>query len=375
MAKTKKTEQSENGTVKKNPFQEIKERMNTLYGRGTVVGGTDKIKDYEVVSTGSISFDEATNCGGIPIGKLIELFGFESSGKSTLSLHIIAEFQKRGKKCMLCDFEHSWDSEYAKTIGVDIDDLIISQPSTMEDGYNLIYEYIASGLVQLIVLDSHTSMIAKQRLTGEIGDAKIAPEARVNSDALRKIHPALDKFKCTLLGLSQLRSNIGGMGDVNVPTGGNSWKFYPDMRIKIFKQLDRDNETNDTTIEIVKNKCSKPYGKCKIPIAWGIGIDKVQEVIDIAVVKGIIKKAGSWFSYGEDKIGQGNDKVKELLLDNPELYEEIRNKVLEEEEPISLPEGVQPFNPDALQGEFDKVFSDNHVNDPNYKQEGIGINL
>lgn len=322
MAKAKKEEEE------KDPLQKLKDEMNAKYGKGTVIGGKDKIKDYEVISTGSIGFDRETNCGGIPIGKLIEIFGLESSGKSTLTLHMIAEFQKAGKKCMLADFEHSFDSFYAETIGVNIDDLIISQPPTMEDGYNLIYDYVASGLVDLIVLDSHTSMIAKQRLTGDIGDAKVAPEARVNSDALRKIHPALDKYKCTLIGVSQLRDNIGGMGDTKVPTGGNSWKFYPDMRIKIFKQLDRENETNDTTIEIVKNKCAKPFGKCKIPIAWGIGIDKIQELINEAISKGVIKKAGSWFSYNGDQIGQGNDTVRQLLEDNAELLEEVRAKVL-----------------------------------------------
>jgi recombination protein RecA len=334
MAKAKK--ESEDG---KDPLQKLKDEMNAKYGKGTVLGGKDKIRDYEVVSTGSIAFDRATNCGGIPIGKLVEIFGLESSGKSTLTLHIIAEYQKAGKICLLADFEHSFDSFYAETIGVNVDDLIISQPPTMEDGYNLIYDYVASGLVDLVVLDSHTSMIAKQRLTGEIGDAKIAPEARLNSDALKVIHPALDKFKCTLIGVSQLRDNIGGMGDTKVPTGGNSWKFYPDMRIKIFKQLDRVNETNETTIEIVKNKCAKPYGKCKIPIAWGIGIDKVQELINEAVDKNIINKAGSWYSYNGDKIGQGNDKVKQLLEDNPELLEEVRVRVLafDQQIPENLP--------------------------------------
>lgn len=324
MAKRKELEE-----LGEKSLEAIKEKMNKLYGKGTVVGGSDKVEDLDSVSTGSIMFDKITNCNGIPIGKLVELYGAESSGKSTLSLHIIGEFQKRGLKTLLCDFEYSFDAQYASQCGVNIDDLIIAQPDTMESGYNLIYEYIKSGLVSLVVIDSHTSMVSKVRIDGEIGDAKIASEARINSEALRKIKPLLEPNKCTLLGISQLRTNIGGMGDVNVPTGGNSWKFYPDMRIKIFKQLDKPNETNETTIEIVKNKCGKPYGKTTIPIAWGIGIDKLQEVINIAVEKAIIQKSGSWYSYSEIKIGQGNDAVKEFLKDNPELFEEIRSKILE----------------------------------------------
>jgi recombination protein RecA len=190
-------------------LEELKKQMNEKYGKGTVVGGIDKTKEYDSVSTGSISFDDITNCNGIPTGKLIEIYGPESSGKSTLMLHTIAEWQQKGKKCMLSDYEYSFDSDYAKTIGVNIDDLIISQPNNMEDGYNLIYDYIVSGLINLVVIDSHTAMVSKMRLQGEIGDAKMAPEARVNSDALRKIKPVLEPNNVTLIGVSQLRANIG----------------------------------------------------------------------------------------------------------------------------------------------------------------------
>lgn len=323
MAKAKTEETPKN-------LEELQKSLNAKYGKGTIVGGTEGKKDFKTVSTGSILFDRATNCGGYPIGKLIEILGPESAGKSTITLHAIAEFQKAGHTALLCDFEHSFDSEYAATIGVDIDTLLYTQPSTMEDGYNLIYDTIKSGLVQLIVLDSHTAMVSQMRLTNDsqIGDAKIAPEARVNSDALRKIKPELDLFNCTVIGVSQLRANIGGMGEVNVGTGGNAWKFYPDMRIKIYKILDRPNELNKTNIEIIKNKCSKPFGKCEVPILWGVGFDKMGEVIDIACEMGIIKKAGSWYSHGENKIGQGKDSVKELFESNPEFYEEIRSQVL-----------------------------------------------
>lgn len=305
-------------------LEDLKAKMEKQFGKGVIISG-DSVKEYDVISTGSLRFDKITNCLGIPRGKLVEMFGPESSGKSTLALHIIAEFQKKGLTCLLSDFEYSFDAEYAAQIGVNVDDLIISQPDTMEDGYNIIYEYIKSGEIGLVVVDSHTAMVPKQRLEGEIGDAKMAPEARVNSDALKKIKPELQKHNVCMLGISQLRSNIGGMGAGDVPTGGNAWKFYSDMRIKIYKQLDRPKETNLTTIEIVKNKCAKPYGKGMVPIAWGIGIDKMSELVDISSELGIIKKSGSWYSYNEAKLGQGSENVKELFVDNPELYSEIFN--------------------------------------------------
>lgn len=334
MAK-KKSEETEE---KKITLESLTDKMNKLYGKGTVIGGGERNSNLGVISTGSILFDKATNCGGIPLGKLIELYGMESSGKSTIALHIISEFQKAGKKCLLCDFEYSFDGAYATQIGVNIDDLIIAQPNTMEDGYNLIYEYVKSGLVSLIVIDSHTSMVSKMRLEGEIGDAKMAPEARVNSEALKKIKPLLEPNSCTLLGISQLRDAIGSMGEVKQPTGGNSWKFYPDMRIKIYKILDRPNELNKTVIEIVKNKCSKPYGKCEVPIAWGVGIDKMGELVSAAVQTNVIKQSGSWFSYGDSKLGQGAEAVKTLLADYENgLYAEIKPLVLEKLNTIQEP--------------------------------------
>lgn len=319
-------------------LEELQKKLNAKYGKGTVVGAAQGKKDFKVVSTGSISFDRATFCGGYPMGKLIEILGPESAGKSTITLHAIAEFQKAGHTCMLCDFEHSFDAEYATTIGVDIEALLYTQPDTMEDGYNLIYDTIVSGLVQLVVIDSHTSMVSKMRLAGDsqIGDAKIAPEARVNSDALRKIKPELDLYNCTIIGISQLREDIGSMSGGAKGTGGNAWKFYPDMRIKLYKILDKPNELNKTNIEIIKNKCARPFGKCEVPIAWAVGFDKYGELIDLASGLGILSKSGSWYSYGENKVGQGKNSVKDLLHDNPELYEEIENKVL------NALDGVEP---------------------------------
>lgn len=311
--------------------EELLAQINAKYGKGSIVGASSGIKDFAVITTGSISLDMATDCGGIPRGKLIEILGMESSGKSTISLHIISEFQKAGLTCALQDHEHSFDKGYATDIGVDVDKLLISQPNSMEDGYNMAYDLITSGLIHLLIIDSHTAMVSKMRTNGDsaIGDAKIAPEARVNSDALRKIKPELDKYNCTMIGISQMRDNIGSMsGDIKIGTGGNSWKFYPDMRIKIFKILDRLNETNKTTVEIIKNKCGKPFGKCIIPIAWGEGIDKITEVIELAIEIDLIKKGGAWYTLPSlEKPIQGSESVKIFLQDNPELFKEIETQV------------------------------------------------
>lgn len=322
-AKVKETEEEQS------KLEKLKEAMEKKYGKGTIISGTTR-PIFDVVSTGSVVLDKATDCGGIPIGKLIEIFGPESSGKSTLCLHIIAEFQKQGKKCLLADYEYSFDKRYAKEIGVDTDALIITQPDTMENGWNIIYEYIKSGEIGLVVLDSHTAMVPKARLDGEIGDAKMAPEARINSDALKKIKPELERNNCTILGVSQLRSQIGGMGKTgDKPTGGNSWKFYSDMRIKVYKKLDRDNHANDTFAEVIKNKCGKPFGQAQVQIGWGIGIDKVQEIIDICLQLKTIKKAGSWYSLADEtKIGQGSNSVKEFFADNPDVYEEMKTEAI-----------------------------------------------
>lgn len=335
MAKAK-TEETKVEEPKKDKLSLLREICEKKYGKGVIVAGNTK-HNVKSVPTGSYKFDKATDCGGIPIGKIVEIFGPESSGKSTIALHIIAEFQKAStRKCLLADFEYSFDKDYARKIGVKVDELLIAQPDTMEDGYNLIYDYIKSGEIGLVVIDSHTSMVPKSRLEGEIGDAKMAPEARINSDGLKKLKSELEKSQCTLFGISQLRANISKMGSGgNVPTGGNAWKFYPDMRIKIYKELDRENERNDTTIEVVKNKCGKPYGKCEVPIAWGIGFDKMKEVLDIAVEMKIIKKAGAWYSYGEFKV-QGLDALKGLMAENEILYNQIKNEAILEYETAEM---------------------------------------
>lgn len=311
--------------VKKESIVDI---LNKKYGKGTVIGGGQAPDQLETVKTGSLTLDIATGVGGNPKGKLIEIYGPESSGKSTLCLHFIAEFQKAGEKAMLVDFEQSFDKKYAKSIGVNVDEMFIAQPETMEDGYNIIYEAVLSKEFGLIVLDSQTAMPPKASLESEIGDAKMALQARVNNDALRKIKPNLMPTGTTMITISQLRTNIGGYGDPNVPSGGNAYKFYADMRYKVSKQLDKEHDQNKTTVEIVKNKCASPFGKAEFKIKWGEGIDRMQEVLDLAVEYKFITKGGAgWYTIGETKL-QGDDKVKEFLKDNSDYALELETKVL-----------------------------------------------
>lgn len=306
----------------------IVETLNKKYGKGTIIGGKEAPDSLEVVDTGSLGLNIATGIGGNPRGKLIEIFGPESSGKSTLTLHFVTEFQKTGDKCLLVDFEQSFDKKYARTVGVDIDSLEIAQPETMEDGWNIIYEVVKSGEFGLIVLDSQTAMPPKASIESEVGDAKMALQARLNNDALRKIKPLLMSTKTTLVVISQLRTNIGGYGDPNVPSGGNAFKFYSDMRYKVAKQLDKEHDLNKTTVTVIKNKCASPFGEATFKIEWGVGISRLQEIIDFAVEYDFLKKGGAgWYTVGEEKF-QGDVKLKEFLADNPEFSQELETKVL-----------------------------------------------
>jgi recombination protein RecA len=295
--------------------------------------GMQKVKAQksEIVSTGSYALNSATRLGGYPKGKLIELYGAESSGKSTMVLHAIAQFQKAcpDKKAALIDYEYSFDKGYAESLGVDVENLLIYQPDSQEVGYNMILGLLEAHICSLIVIDSHTAAIPLKVIEGEIGISTIGLSARNNSNFLGKAKGLIDKSKTTIIAVSQTRVDIGGMGDTNKPTGGSAWKFYADMRLKVWKSNDKDNELNKTTVDVVKNKCAVPFGKAEFNILWGIGIDNIQEIIDIAVMKDIVKRAGSWYSYGEVKLGQGVNGVKKLFEDNPELMEEIKNKILE----------------------------------------------
>ncbi|MEY4334203.1 MAG: hypothetical protein RLZZ196_2946 [Bacteroidota bacterium] len=324
MAKASKTE---NSAQEKDIFLEKIEALEKRYGVGTIIHGKDIVQNLEVVSTGSMTLDLATGLGGNPIGKLIEIFGPESSGKSTLCLHMTAGFQKLDGQCLLVDFEHSYDKSYATTLGVDVDKLTIIQPDCLEDGYNIIETLIRTGKVRFVIIDSHTAGMTKKIIEGETGDATVASQARVNSQALGKIKPLLAPNRCTMIGVSQLRSDIGGYGGEK-PTGGNAWKFYSDIRYKVFKVNDKVNESNKTTVEVIKNKCAPPFGKAEFNINWGTGIDRQKELIDFACEFDLIKVGGAWFTIGESKF-QGVDKVKQFLTDNPEFAEDLENKVMD----------------------------------------------
>lgn len=314
----------------KSSLEKVLNDLNKQYGAGTVIGGSDLKESIEVVNSGSLTLNIATNIGGLPIGKLIEMFGPESSGKSTLTLHFIAEFQKAGKRCALVDSEQSFDKKYATNLGVRMEELIYVQPECMEDGYNVIQKLIETGELGLVILDSHTALMPRKVVDGDVGDATIGLQARINSIALGKIHPLLKKHGCTMVAISQTRTNIGGYGDPNVATGGLGYKFYSDMRFKVSKQLQKDDSRNFTSVEVIKNKCGTPFGKAQFNINWGTGISYKEEVLDLASEKGIIKKSGSWYSYGEMKLGQGSAQVLELFNSNPEFFKEVEELVKKE---------------------------------------------
>lgn len=321
----KATKQTEEGSSK---FQETLKALEKKYGSGTVIQGKDVKEDIEVVPSGSLTLDIATNLGGHPVGKLIEIFGPESSGKSTIVLHAIANFQKLPGECVLVDFEQSFDRVYATSLGVDVNRLVIIQPECMEDGYNIIIDLIKTGDIRFIAIDSHTAAMPKKIVDGEVGDVTIGLQARVNSTSLGKIKPLLRANRCTMLAIAQLRTAVGNYGNPEQPTGGLAYKFYADLRYRVFKQLDKENSSNKTTIEVIKNKCAIPFGKAVFSIDWGIGINRIQEVIDLAVEHKLLNKGGAWFTLeGGAKI-QGDNGMRDFLRDNIEFAKKLEQDVL-----------------------------------------------
>jgi recombination protein RecA len=330
----KKTQQEGQST-----FESKIQELEKKFGSGSVISGTNMKESLEVVPSGSLGIDVASNCGGIPVGKLIEMLGMESSGKSTVTLHIMAEFQKAypNDKVVLIDYEQAFDRSYAEKLKIDMSKLVVCQPSCQEDGYNLAEELIKTGVVRLVVKDSHTAAMPRKVVDGETGDASIGLQARINSQGLGKIKPLLKDNRCTVIGISQIRQNVGGYGDINQSTGGLSWKFYSDMRMKFNKSVDKEGESNKTTVEIIKNKCGCPFGKAEFRINWGTGIDKMQEIIDAAVeFKLILKGAAGWYTIeqgeGEEKVQiklQGDNKVKEFLRDNDGYAQLLESEVLQ----------------------------------------------
>ena len=310
------------------------DKLDKTYGKGAVMKmGDSPIEAVEVIPTGSLGLDLALGVGGYPKGRVIEIYGPESSGKTTLTLHAIAEAQKKGGIAAFIDAEHAFDRYYAANLGVDIDNLIISQPDNGEQALEIADNLIRSGAIDIIVIDSVAALTPRSEIEGEMGDSKMGLHARLMSQALRKLTGSISKTKCTVIFINQLREKIGVMfGNPETTTGGNALKFYASIRLDIRRSTQiKDNASaavgNKTRVKVVKNKVAPPFKTVEFDILYGEGISKIGEIIDLGVDYEIIKKSGSWFSYDETKLGQGRDAVKALLLDNPELMEELEQKI------------------------------------------------
>ena len=309
--------------------------LEKAYGKGTVMKlGGDSIVEVPVISTGSITLDHALGVGGLPRGRVIEIFGPESSGKTTLALHVMAEAQKNGGIAAFIDAEHAFDRFYAEKLGVDVENLLISQPDYGEQALEITDNLVRSGAIDVIVIDSVAALTPKSEIEGEMGDSKMGLQARLMSQALRKLTASISKTNTVCIFINQLREKIGVMfGNPETTTGGNALKFYSSIRLdirRISQIKDTDNvQGNRVRVKVVKNKVAPPFRKAEFDIMYGEGISKVGEIIDLGVEKNILKKSGSWFSYGETKLGQGRDAVKRLLMDNPDLMEELETKIRE----------------------------------------------
>ena len=311
------------------------DKLDKTYGKGTVMKmGDVAISDIDAISTGSLGLDIALGVGGYPRGRVIEIYGPESSGKTTLALHAIAEAQRAGGIAAFIDAEHAFDRFYAHNLGVDIDNLIISQPDYGEQALEIADNLISSGAIDIVVIDSVAALTPKSEIEGEMGDSKMGLHARLMSQALRKLTGTIHKTNCTVIFINQLRDKIGVMfGNPETTTGGNALKFYASIRLDIRRRTQiKDGERvigNSTKVKVVKNKVAPPFQVAEFDIMYGLGISKTGEILDLGVEFGIVKKSGSWFSYGETKLGQGRDAVKLLIKDNPELAEELETKIKE----------------------------------------------
>ena len=312
------------------------DKLDKAYGKGTVMKmGDSEFEKVEAISSGSLTLDNALGVGGYPKGRVIEIYGPESSGKTTLTLHAIAECQKTGGIAAFIDAEHAFDRFYAQNLGVNIDELIISQPDNGEQALEITDNLIRSGAIDIIVIDSVAALTPKSEIEGEMGDSKMGLHARLMSQALRKLTSNISKTNCTVIFINQLREKIGVMfGNPETTTGGNALKFYASVRLDIrrstqIKDTNGNVLGNKTRVKVVKNKVAPPFKVSEFDIMYSKGISKMGEIIDLGVDNDIIDKSGSWFSYGETKLGQGRDSVKNILKDNPELCDEIEAKIVE----------------------------------------------
>lgn len=334
MAKTAE----ENTTPMSEKLKALQAAMSKIekdFGRGSVMKlGDEHIEDVEVIPTGSLALNAALGVGGYPKGRIIEIYGPESSGKTTLAIHAIAEAQKRGGIAAFIDAEHAFDRFYAKKLGVDVDELLISQPDNGEQALEIADQLIRSSAIDIIVIDSVAALTPKAEIEGDMGDNKVGLQARLMSQALRKLTSTISKTNTTCIFINQLREKIGVMfGNPETTTGGNALKFYASVRLDIRRVTTlKDGDTpigNQVRVKIVKNKVAPPFRKAEFEITFGEGISHVGEIVDLGVELGIIKKSGSWFSYGESRLGQGRDAVKKIIKDNPELSEELEGKIAE----------------------------------------------
>src|SRR6478736_5153139 len=331
-AKEKTTDMSTNNEKLKALKLTI-DKIEKDYGKGSVMMMNEKgIHEMEVVSTGSIGLDVALGIGGLPRGRVVEIYGPESSGKTTIATHVIAQAQKKGGMCAIIDAEHAFDSAYAQKLGVDVDNLLISQPDYGEQALEIADRLILSGALDVVVIDSVAALVPKGELEGEMGDSKMGLQARLMSQALRKLTATISKTNTVCIFINQLREKIGVMfGNPETTTGGNALKFYCSVRLDIRRlaQIKDGDEAigNRVKVKVVKNKVAPPFRATEFDLIYGEGISKIGEIIDMGVEFGIVQKSGSWFSYGADKLGQGRDAVRQLLLDNPELAAEIEAKI------------------------------------------------
>ena len=326
-----KIEDAEKKKALAKAFKDIEKK----FGSGAVmILGEQEVKKIEAIPTGAINLDIALGIGGVPRGRIIEIYGPESSGKTTLALHVVAEAQKMGGIAAFIDAEHALDVEYAKNLGVDTDELIISQPDNGEQALEIVESLVRSSAVDIVVVDSVAALVPKAELDGQMGDAHMAMQARLMSQALRKLTAFISRTNATVIFINQLRQNIGGYGAAEVTAGGRALKFYSSVRMDIrrkdvLKDKDRNTYGNLTKVRIVKNKVAPPFKEVEFEIIYGKGISKMGTIVEAAVDTGIINKAGSWYNYGEIKFGQGKDRVVEWLEKDEKLLEEIKGKIYE----------------------------------------------
>lgn len=309
------------------------DKLDKAYGKGTVMRmGDSQVVEAEVISSGSVTLDAALGIGGYPRGRVVEIFGPESSGKTTLTIHAIAEAQKKGGIAAFIDAEHAFDKTYAQKLGVNVDELLIAQPDDGEQALEITDHLIRSGAIDICVIDSVAALVPRAELEGDMGDSRMGVQARLMSQALRKLTGSIHKSGCTCIFINQLRDKIGVMfGNPETTTGGNALKFYASIRLDIRRIAaikDKEDVTgNRTRVKVVKNKMAPPFKKAEFDIMYGEGISKVGELVDLGVEFDILQKSGSWYSYGDTKLGQGRESVKDLLRDNPELADEVEAKI------------------------------------------------